>query len=134
MAVAVCAVLAMVLGFIWYGPLFGKRWMKATGMDTMDPIKQKEMQKKSMPLYLVQFALALFQAFVLAWYVGTLNSISSGVHTAFSIWLAFIIPTLASSVMWTADNGKVKWTKFVLQAGYQLALFFIFGTILGMWM
>jgi uncharacterized membrane protein YpjA len=28
LAVIVCAVLSMVIGFIWYGPLFSKPWVK----------------------------------------------------------------------------------------------------------
>ncbi|MBI3341870.1 DUF1761 domain-containing protein, partial [Candidatus Curtissbacteria bacterium] len=31
MAVVAAAVVNMVLGFLWYGPLFGKPWMKMMG-------------------------------------------------------------------------------------------------------
>lgn len=31
-AVILAAVAANVLGFIWYGPLLGKQWMKLSGM------------------------------------------------------------------------------------------------------
>ncbi len=27
LAVVVCAIASMVLGMLWYGPLFGKKWM-----------------------------------------------------------------------------------------------------------
>ena len=28
LAIIVCAVVSMIVGTIWYGPLFGKKWMK----------------------------------------------------------------------------------------------------------
>jgi len=31
LAVAIGAVVFMVIGYVWYGPLFGKQWSKATG-------------------------------------------------------------------------------------------------------
>ncbi len=132
LAVVVCAVLAMVIGFIWYGPLFGKLWMRTYGIAAMDEEKRKEMQRKAGPLYVVQFVLALFQVYVLAHYIAGWTD-ASGVEQALWIWGAFIMPVIAGSSMWTNDTAKVKWTKFLLQAGYQLILFILFGLILGMW-
>ena len=123
----------MVLGFVWYGPLFGKKWMSITGADKVDMERRKEMMKGVWKLYLTQFVLALFEAYVLLWYITSLGGVSSGVHTAFSIWTAFIIPTLAASCMWNNESGKVSWARFLIQGGYQLVLFVIFGLILGMW-
>ena len=30
-AIVVCVVAAMALGFVWYGPLFGKLWLELMG-------------------------------------------------------------------------------------------------------
>jgi hypothetical protein len=70
---------------------------------------------------------------VLAWYIGTLSGVSSGVHTAFSVWIAFVMPTVAAASMWNNDSGKVSWARFLIQAGYQLVLFILVGFILGIW-
>ncbi len=133
-AVLACGIVSMVLGFVWYGPLFGKKWMEICGTTAQDLERRKEMQKKAGPLYAVQFVLTLLQAWVLAWFIGFLmqSGQSGGVHTAFAIWLAFLMPTVAAGAMWNADAGKVKWAKFLLQAGYYLVLFLIFGLILAM--
>ena len=132
LAVLVCGISAMVLGSIWYGPLFGKVWMRVNNVSPDDLEKRKEMQKSAGPLYVVQFVLTLLQAWIMAWYIGSMDS-ASGVHNAFGMWLAFIIPTVASACMWTNDSKKVSWTKFGMQAGYYLVLFVIFGLILGLW-
>ena len=35
-AIVAGAVLSMVIGAIWYGPLFGKKWMEIVGVDSTD--------------------------------------------------------------------------------------------------
>lgn len=131
-AILVCAVVAMVLGFVWYGPLFGKAWMRLTGCADMDEAKRKEMQKKAMPMYLVQFVLVLVQIFVLATYSITFAPVISVIN-ALWIWLGFVMPTIAGSYMWSGDSRKNAWTKFFIQAGFQLVSFLVFGAILGLW-
>lgn len=131
-AVLVCGVVSMILGSVWYGPLFGKMWMKVIGATEMDVQKRKEMQKRAMPLYFVSFVLSLFQAYVLAHYIAGWSD-ASGVENSLWIWAAFIIPTVAGGAMWNNDSSKVSWARFLIQGGYYLVLFIIFGLILGMW-
>lgn len=128
----VCAVLSMIIGWVWYGPLFGKKWMQITGATDMDVERRKEMQKKAMPLYLVQFVLVLFQLYVLAHYIAGWQD-ASGVENALWIWAAFIIPTVAAGAMWNSDSSRVKWARFLIQGGYYLVLFVVFSLIFGMW-
>lgn len=131
-AVIVCGVLAMVLGFIWYGPLFGKKWMDVIGASSLSREQSKEMQKRMMRLYVVQFALVLFQAYILAYYIKGWDEVS-GLANALWIWVAFVIPTVAGSSMWNNEPGKKAWSRFLIQAGYQLILFMSFGLVLGFW-
>lgn len=131
-AVIVCAVLSMGLGFVWYGPLFGKKWMEIIGATEGDAEKRKEMQKRVMPLYAVQFLLTLFQIWVLAYYIEGWKD-ASGLENAFWIWAAFVMPVIAGNVMWNNDSAKISWTRFSIQAGFQLINFVMFGLILGLW-
>lgn len=131
-AVIVCAVLGMVIGSIWYGPLFGKAWMKICGATDLDKEARKKMQKAAMPLYMIQFGLALFQVWVLAYYIEGWAA-ASGVINALWIWAAFVMPTIAGAAMWNNDSTKIKWSRFLIQAGYQLVCFVVFGLILGAW-
>lgn len=127
------AVIAMVLGAIWYGPIFGKTWLKIIGATEMDKVKRQEMQSKAKPLYLIQFALALFQVFVLARFTLSLSNVSA-LETALWLWAGFIIPTVAAGAMWNNDSRQVAWTRFLIQTGYQLVLFVLLGLILGLWL
>lgn len=131
-AVLVCGVVSMIIGSIWYGPLFGKTWMRIIGATNQDVETRKKMQKAAGPLYVVQFLLTLFQAYVLAYYIAGWSD-ASGVVNALWIWAAFIMPTVAGACMWTNDSRQIAWSRFLIQAGYQLVLFIVFGLILGMW-
>lgn len=131
-AVLACGVFSMILGSVWYGPLFGKLWMRVIGATEMDIEKRKEMQKRAMPLYLVSFMLALFQVWVLAFYIEGWQE-ATGVENALWIWVAFIIPTVAAGAMWNNDSAKISWARFLIQAGYYLVLFVAFGVILSVW-
>ncbi len=79
LAVLVCGVIALALGFVWYGPLFGKKWLQITGADKADMARREEMMKGVWKLYLTQFALALFQAGALAWYIMAFEGVRPGV-------------------------------------------------------
>ncbi len=131
-AIFVCGILSMVIGFIWYGPLFGKKWAEIVGANLGDIEKRKEMHKKAGPLYLVQFLMTLFQIYVLNCLIHVLEN-TSPIVLSIWIYLAFVIPIVAGSAMWNNDSKKVAWTRFLLQAGYQLILFVMFGLILGTW-
>ncbi len=122
-AVVTSGILAMVIGYVWYGPLFGKKWMSVNGSTALDLEERRKMQKGARNLYFIQFAMVLLQAYV----------VSYAPMGWFPIWLAFIVPTIASTVIWNNDSSKVKWTKFLIQAGYQFVIFFMFGLILGLW-
>lgn len=131
-AVLVCGVFSMILGAVWYGPIFGKAWTKVIGATDMDLAKRAEMQKRAAPLYVVNFVLALFQAYVLAHYIAGWKE-ASGVENAVWIWAAFVMPTVAAGSMWNNDSKEISWARFGIQAGYYLVLFVIFGLVLGMW-
>ena len=132
LAVLVASILSMVLGALWYGPLFGKKWMEIIGAKPMTEADQKKMQKQAMPLYLIQFLLTLFQVYVLAQYIAGWTD-ASGIENSLWIWAAFVMPTVAGACMWNNDSKEIAWSRFLIQGGYQLVLFVIFGLVLGMW-
>ncbi len=129
-AVLVCGILSMVVGFIWYGPLFKKQWMEIIGVDLNNLEAQKNMQKNAAILSLIQILLALFQVWVLAQMIG---GSSDALQKSIWIWAGFVMPTVAGGVMWNNHSRRIAWMRFFIQAGYQLIIFIIFGVVLGMW-
>lgn len=128
--VVLCAVLAMVLGAIWYGPLFGKKWM---WLLATDEVAKKEMQKSAGKLYFVQFLLVLLQVYVLFHYIKGAEDEMSAMSNVIWIWLGFIMPTLAATTLWNGESKEKAWTRFLIQAGYQLVTFLVFAYVIGTW-
>jgi hypothetical protein len=68
-AVLACGVISIVLGFLWFGPLFGKLWMSLSGMptDAMERAKNdRAIKRKIYQGYGIAFIASLIMAFVLA--------------------------------------------------------------------
>ncbi len=132
LAVLACAVLSMVIGSLWYGPIFGKPWMKLMGLSKKDiNMSSSEMGK----LYGIQLLGSLIMAFVLSHtivfamsYLGT-SGVSAGLQTGFWNWLGFVAPTTLASVLW---EGK-SWKLYALNNAYYLVLLCSMGTLLALW-
>ena len=138
LAVLVVAVVDMVLGSIWYGPLFMNAWGRIIGVDmnSMTPEKKKEMQKKMWPTYLLNFVLALLTAYVLAKFIymsAPVPGASGGMMIAFWIWLGFLMPMAAGASMWGGKPKKLAWQMFWITAIFQLIAALVGGAILGAW-
>lgn len=123
------AVLSMVLGFVWYGPLFGQKWKEIIGAGEMDAERMKEIQKAANKLYGVQFALSVVQVYVLAYLL--FHTTLPALTVALLVWLGFIMPTIAGSSMWNNDSRRIAWSRFLIQSGYQLIFFVAISFILG---
>ena len=106
--------------------------MEIIGVDPTDTEAMKKMQTSTGIFYLTQFLLTLFQLLVLAHLIAD-TKIVGGLERAFWIWAAFVIPTLAGAVMWTNEPGRLKWSRFLIQGGYQLVVFIVFGLLLQFW-
>ena len=133
-AVLVCAVAAMALGFLWYGQLFSKQWIALMGFT---PEHMAEAQKKGMAKqYGIQFVGALLMAFVLAHsiiFAGAylnVSGISAGLLGALWSWLGFVAPATIGIVL---RDGK-PWKLWFINAGYFLVLLLVMGLIIGLWM
>lgn len=131
-AVLAGALSSMVIGSIWFGPLFGKKWIAINGLKPEDIVKREAMQKAALPLYIVQFVLSLLQLYILAHFIQGWKEVS-GIENALWIWLGFVMPTVAGLAMWNMQPTKVKWALFLISSGYQLVSFLMFGWILGTW-
>lgn len=140
LAVIVAAVAAMGLGFLWFGPLFGKQWKELMGW-TGESMQQMNAGLAARGLsmnkiYAVQAVGAFIMAYVLAHSLvfasAYLNStgFSAGLMAGFWNWLGFIAPVTIGVVLW---DGK-PWKLWVLQSGYWLVNLLVMGVILALWM
>jgi len=129
-SIIVSAIASMVIGSIWYGPLFGKIFITAMGMDTWSQERKDAEKKKMGKLYFGQFVASIVMFYVLAMLMGRLDelSISTGLMTAFWVWLGFVVPVQFGNAIW---GGKM--TLFWLGAGNMLLTLLAAGAIIGAW-
>jgi hypothetical protein len=126
MAVLLCGVASMVIGFVWYSKvLFGATWMKLSGISEA----QIKKANSNMPmLYGTMFIASLVMAYVLAQfakYAGAL-SLTDGVIAGFWAWLGFVATTMLTGVLYEGKPLKL----YFITAGYQLVTLVVMGMIL----
>jgi len=125
LAVIVAAVAAMVIGYAWYGPLFGKLWMKEAGvkMGDMKP-KGSEMAK----MYGIQYVASAVMAYVLAVVLamsGTADFMT-GFKMAFWLWLGFVATVAVGAVLFE----KKSWSYYGVNVAYHLVNLLVMSAIL----
>lgn len=132
-AVLVSAALAVGIGYLWYGPLFGRQWVALMGW-SHEEIDLK-MKRGLGPQYILQIMGALIMSYVLAHSIVFSSSylhqggILAGIEGGLWAWLGFVVPVSLGSVLW---DGK-PWKLWCINAGYYLVTLLIIGAILGYW-
>lgn len=133
LAILVSGIISIILGSLWYGPLFGKPWMQIMGFSKES---MTEEQKKGMiKNYALMFVGSLLTAYILS-HVITLSmlalggsGISVGLQTGFWLWLGLVLPVQLSPVLW---EGK-PWRLLFINSGYNLVFMLIIGMMLSVW-
>ena len=128
-AVLVAAIASFVIGGLWYGPLFGKLWVKLSGFGKKELKAAKE--KGVGMTYVLGFIATLVTAYVLAFFVDytQATTINAGIQTGSWIWLGFVAPVLIGSVLWEGKPFKL----FVLNAAHWLVSLGVMASILAVW-
>ena len=133
LAVLAAGISNMILGFLWYGPVFGKQWMALSGRtpQSIEGQKGKGMGKS----YTLAFVGALLMAYVMSHalifaseYLGE-EGLTAGLMTGFWNWLGFIAPVTLGTVLW---DGK-PWKLWILTNSYYLLSLLVMGVILALW-
>ncbi|MEK6909184.1 MAG: DUF1761 domain-containing protein [Nanoarchaeota archaeon] len=126
-------VILFVIGFLWYGPLFGKLWIKLSKIPALEVAKAK---KKGMSGMWKQMVLNFIGTFVMVYVLTGLISLLGitipvqGAVIGFWIWLAFFAcTTLLGSVLW---EGK-SWGLFALNGLYWLVNLKLAGFLAVVW-
>ena len=105
-AVLVAAVAGMVVGCVWFA-LFGKVWMKLSGITQKEAAKAK---KKGMAAgYVGQFLVLLVMAYVLSMFINYLGAKTpaEAIGVGAWLWLGFVATTTAEKVIWEGKSVKL---------------------------
>jgi hypothetical protein len=126
LAVTVCAVVYWLLGGLWFGLLFSKRWMALENMT--------EAQARGMNValpYIITFILNLLIAYVLAQLCLWRNANTAGRGAAIGVllWIGIVAPITYTTHMYEMRPREL----FAINEFYPLVGLCLMGAILGAW-
>lgn len=128
-AILVAAIVAFLLGGLWYSPLlFAHRWVAAHGFT---PEQLAAMKANAPKAYGISFVALTVMAAVLSIVLNHLGAHDwkSGAQWAAHIWLGF-----AATIGLMANlYGGRRFAVFAIDTGYQLLYLVVMGAILGAW-
>jgi len=124
LAAVVAALSGFAVGGIWYGPLFGKAWMAATGM-TEEKAKSGNMAM----IYGLTYVLNVVAAISLAMLLGPERTWQTGLLYGAITGLTFV--STAIGITYLFEQRPL--SQFLINAGYQTVNFATMGVILGAW-
>lgn len=134
LAVLLSTLASVILGFLWFGPLFGKQWMRLAGIQMPGEIT-KAMKKSMMRSYALMAITSFIMAAVLAhilFYITEFTDVfgvDTAITTALWAWLGFVVPATIGSVLWE-DRP---WKYWFITAGYWLVALVVAAAILAVW-
>jgi len=124
LSVAVAAGAAFVIGGLWYGPLFGKAWMRLSGVTR---------NNAAGPGMALTFGGAYVLNFIAATGIATVSGDRAGIwfplHTGLLSAVFFIAPALG--VIYLFEQRPLR--LWCINAGYQVLNFSAMGAVIGAW-
>ena len=128
-AVLVAALAHFIIGGIWYGLIFGNKFLEFIAWSP-EKIRQMEAQNPAKQ-YLVAFASGLILCYILAHFVQYTKARTAvdGIQTAFWLWLGFIVTTQLATVVFEERSLGL----YLLNIGYQFVGCAVAGVILTVW-
>jgi|SRR3989344_3802817 len=129
LAILVAGIASMVLGFLWYGPFFGKPWMRLSGLSKKDVNKAK--QKSMTGSIILGFISSLVMIWVLALFFEMLSvtNYMTAITTSLWVWLGFMGTLTLSSFIWENKSFSL----WILNNGYNVINLLIAALILVAW-
>lgn len=130
LAILVATIVAMLIGWLWYGPFFGKQWMKLVKLTKKDT--EKAWKKPMMFMIVMAFLQAIiikhFIIYVIYFYPG-ISELSAGVLTGFWLFAGVALPLVLSSNMFARRHINLSY----IEAGNQFVTLVSVGAILAIW-
>lgn len=124
--ILIAVVFNMVLGMLWYGPFFGKPWMKGMGWDPDKADEIKEKQKSAWVGYVFSMIFAAFFGYALNLLLAIVPGLSLGgaLLLTLVIYLGLVATNTVKTLLW----GEIKPVVFFIGMGYELVSFLVLGT------
>jgi hypothetical protein len=119
LATLVATILGFLLGALWYGPLFGRRWMALAG------ISREQAQRDFNPVvtYGTTFVLGFIASYVLGLYLGPDPGRSFAIACGAAAGLCFVATSLATNYLFEGRSLAL----ILINGGYHAVRFTLMG-------
>ena len=125
LAVVVSTFVAFAVGGLWYSKaLFGSTWMEEVGL-TEEAANNANMPKTFGGTFMLQFLAVT----ALAALIGTDGSWQSGLQSGLLVSIFWVATAYGITYLFEQRSMRL----FLINAGYNIVLFAIVGTIIGSW-
>ncbi|HET8963817.1 MAG TPA: DUF1761 domain-containing protein [Chitinophagales bacterium] len=128
LAVLVCAVIAFVLGAIWYSALFGKIWQKEVSL-TNQELKNANMFQIFGSSFILMLVMIFGLAVLLNMTVRNENGFMGGF--TFGLWVGVIFNAASYGINMLYQRKSIK--LWLIDSCYQILFLAISGGILSIW-
>ena len=111
-AVWVTVVLLIGFGFLWYGPLFGDKWMALVGLNPAEV----EANPPGAGVWITNLVATAIPMYLLAWLFGKLDidSAMSGAKIGLMISFSFVFLSKMTGDMFAQNPYELSWIQGVL--------------------
>lgn len=130
-AIVVVAIVPMIMGALWYGPLFGKQWQNSMGFSDED-VNSGNMTVTFGVAFIMAILLSMGLSSTIQFVHGAEGSYNTFQHGAFHgvmLSLFISIPVLVSNSLFQKNNGK----NIIINVAYWMITMAIMGGILDIW-
>ncbi len=121
-------IIYMVLGMIWFGPLFGKPWASMSGMNK---VSKANMKKAMAPAMATSVIGAVIQASILgvAFMAATVGSFVEALGVVLLLWFGFTTTVIATNHAYTMKPVKL----LLIDALFPLVTWIAMAAVLYFW-
>ena len=125
LAIIIAVVAAQVLGFLWYGPFFGRQWMAAIGKT------KEDMSGSAGPAIGIGVVMSVVRAGILALLIGLSNTPDLGSGIKIGVVLAAVTASgIITGHLYEERVSTLTW----INCGYEIVMWAVMGAIIGgMW-
>lgn len=134
LAVVVSAVAFFVLGGLWYGPLFGKKWQSAVGISD-EELKQASMGKLFGTAFIFSFIISAGMAMFFFGIPGEAGAevvkmtVLDGVMYGGMTSVFFLFPSISMNYLFARKSGSL----MAIDSLYHVIAYIVVGVILTAW-
>jgi len=125
LAAFVAALSVFVLGGIWYSPMmFGNVWKREAGVNA------QEAKKTHQPIvFAVSFLSAFIAAIAFGNFLGMLPPFNYAIQLGLIIGVGWVATSFSINYLFAGRNIKL----LLIDAGYHVVQFILYGIIFGLW-